>query len=136
MNKSIFVLDDEDLVIKSVTYDSGELSIKTSNNYELNINIDMDISVLKTGVRENISKKIHADQNFITEKYSYVIDIGHDVYLTKNNDNYLLEISIQKVNILIPPFDNFNKKRIELGSNYDMLEIHKLYVKIFFNHSL
>ena len=132
MNKSTFILDDEYLEIKDVVYKDGELSITTTNNYILNINMNFDISTLNNGIRENISRSIYEDQDFVTEKYSYVIDIGNDVYLTKNNDTFLLEISIPKVIILIPPFDNINKTRLELKNNYDELEIHKLEVKIYF----
>ena len=133
MNKSTFILNDEFLEIKSIIFDNGLLSIKTNNNYMLNIDLNFDITTLKNGVRENISKRIYADQNFATEKYSYVIDIGNEVYLTKNKDYYLLEISISKVNILIPPFDNINNRRLDLNNNYDELEIHKLESKIYFN---
>ncbi len=119
--------------IKSIIFDKGLLSIKTSNNYMLNFDLNFDITALKNDVRENISKRIYADQTFITEKYSYVIDIGNNVYLTKSNDYYLLEINISKVDILIPPFDNINNKRLELNNNYDELEIHKLEAKIYFN---
>ena len=83
VTRQIFILNDEYLEIKYVNYTNGELLIKTSNNYALNIDINFDITALKNDVRENISKKIYIDQNFITEKYSYVIDIGNDVYLTK-----------------------------------------------------
>ena len=88
MNKSTFVLNDKLLKIKSIIYDKGLLSVKTSNNYILNIYLNFDITLLENDVRENISKKIYMDQNFVTEKYSYVIDIGNDVYLTKSNDYY------------------------------------------------
>ena len=133
MNKSIFILNNEFLEIKSVIYNNGLLSIKTSNNCVLNIYLNFDITILNTDVRENISEKIYKDQNFATEKYSYVIDIGNDVYLTKNKDNYLLEVNIPKVDILIPPFDNINNKRLEPNNNYNELEIHKLEVKVYFN---
>ena len=133
MNKSTFILNDELLDIKSIIFDKGLLSIETSNNYILNIDLNFDITALKNDVRENISKRIYIDQNFGTEKYSYVIDIGDNVYLTKSNDYYLLEINISNVDILIPPFDNINNKRLELNNNYDELEINKLYAKIYFN---
>jgi len=133
MNKSTFILNDELLDIKSIIFDKGLLSIETSNNYILNIDLNFDITALKNDVRENISKRIYSDQNFVTEKYSYVIDIGDNVYLTKSNDYYLLEINISNVDILIPPFDNINNKRLELNNNYDELEINKLYAKIYFN---
>ncbi len=133
MNKSIFIVDDKFLEIKSIVFNKGLLSIKTANNYMLNIDLNFDITTLNNGVRENISKRIYSDQNFVTEKYSYVIDIGDNVYLTKSNDYYLLEINISKVDILIPPFDNINNKRLELNNNYDELEIHKLEAKIYFN---
>ena len=133
LNKSTFILNDVFLEIKSIIFDKELLSIKTNNNYMLNIELNFDITTLKNGVRENISKRINADQNFVTEKYSYVIDLGNEVYLTKNKDYYLLEISISKVNILIPPFDNIKNRRLELNDNYDELEIHKLESKIYFN---
>ena len=133
MNKSLFILNDVSLEIKSICFNDKELSIKTKNNYMLNIDLKFDISKLNDGVRENISKKIDRDQNFVTEKYSYVIDLGDDIYLTKNKDCYLLEINIPKVTILIPPFDNINNKRLELNNNYDKLEIHNLDAKIYFN---
>ncbi len=133
MNKSIFIVDDKFLEIKSIVFNKGLLSIKTANNYMLNIDLNFDITTLNNGVRENISKRIYSDQNFVTEKYSYVIDIGNDVYLTKSNDYYLLEISISKIDILIPPFDNLNNKRLESNNNYDKLEIHNLDAKIYFN---
>ena len=133
MNKSTFILNDELLDIKSIIFDKGLLSIETSNNYILNIDLNFDITALKNDVRENISKRIYIDQNFVTEKYSYVIDIGDNVYLTKSNDYYLLEINISNVDILIPQFDNINNKRLELNNNYDELEINKLYAKIYFN---
>ena len=133
MNESVFILNDEFLEIKSIIFDKGLLSIKTSNNYMLNIYLNFDITTLKKDVRENISERIYTDQNFVTKKYSYVFDIGTDVYLTKCNDYYLLEIYISKVNILIPPFDNVNNKRLESNNSYDELEIHKLEAKIYFN---
>ena len=106
---NLFILNDECLEIKSIIYNNGELSINSNNNV-LNIDLNFDITELNNCVRENISKKINIDQNFVTEKYSYVIDIGNDVYLTKNNDNYLLEINIPKVDVLIPTFDIINNK--------------------------
>ena len=105
LNKSLFILDDKYLEIKSIIYKNGELSIKTNDNYTLNINFNFDITLLNNNIKENISKKIYTTQNIITEKYSYFIDIGDDIYLTKDNDSYLLEIIIPKVNILIPPFE-------------------------------
>ena len=131
MNKSIFILNDKHIEIKSIIYNNKDLSIKTINNCILNINFNFDITTLNDNIRENISKKIYIDQNFVTEKYSYVIDIGNDIYLTKNENNYLLEINIPKVDILIPPFDNISNKRVELSN--DNIEINKLEVKIYFN---
>lgn len=130
MNKSNIILNNKNLKIKSIVFDRRELSIKTINNYILNIDLNFNIDSLKNNVRENISNRINNDQNFITKKYSYVIDIGNDVYLTKTNDYYLLEINIPKVDILIPPFDNINNKRIEF--NNKEIEIKKLEAKIYF----
>ncbi len=133
MMDSFLALNDEILEIRSIIFNDNELSIKTENNYMLNIDLKFDITALIDDVRENISKKIDRDQIFVTEKYSYVIDIGNDIYLTKNKERYLLEIDIPKVNILIPPFDINNNKRLESDFNYDELEIHKLKVRVCFN---
>ena len=133
MRKSLFIVDDEYLEIKSIIYSNGELSIKTTNNYTLNVYLNFDITKLANNTRENISKKIYSDQNFATEKYSYVIDIGNDIFLTNNDGSYLLEFFIPKVNILIPPFDNINNRRLDPKNDYDELEIHKLEGKIYFN---
>ena len=133
MGKSLFIVDNEYLEIESIIYNNGELSIKTTNNYILNINLNFDISELSNNTRENISKKIYTDQNFVTEKYSYVIDIGNNVYLTKSSNYYLLEINISHIDTLIPPFDIINNKRLKLNNNYNEQEIHKLEAKIFFN---
>ena len=131
MNKSNIILNNKNLKIKSIVFDRRELSIKTINNYILNIDLNFNIDSLKNNARENISNRINNDQNFITKKYSYVIDIGNDVYLTKTNDYYLLEINIPKVDILIPPFDNINNKRIDFNNNKE-IEIKKLEAKIYF----
>ena len=134
MNKSIFIINDEILIIKSIIYKDGNLSVKTTNNYKLNIDFSFDITGLSNGARENISNRIYEDQCFITEKYSYLINIGNDVYLTRNDKMYLLEIILPKVKIHIPPFDIINKKRLELNKQYDELEIYKLEVKIYFSY--
>lgn len=131
MNKSNIILNNKNLKIKSIVFDKRELSIKTINNYILNIDLNFNIDSLKNNARENISNRINNDQNFITKKYSYVIDIGNDVYLTKTNDYYLLEINIPKVDVLIPPFDNINNKRIDFNNNKE-IEIKKLEAKIYF----
>lgn len=131
MNKSNIILNNKNLKIKSIVFDRRELSIKTTNNYILNIDLNFNIDSLKNNARENISNRINNDQNFITKKYSYVIDIGNDVYLTKTNDYYLLEINIPKVDVLIPPFDNINNKRIDFNNNKE-IEIKKLEAKIYF----
>ena len=132
MKESTFILNDESIEIKSINFSNRELSIRTINNYMLNIYLNFDITELKDGIKENISNKIYIDQNFRTENYSYVIDIGSDIYLTKNDNEYLLEVSIPKVNILIPPYDNINNKRLE-SNNSVKPEIKKLEAKIYFN---
>ena len=98
----------------------------------LNIDFNFDITELKEGSRENISGKIYKDQNFSTDKYSYVIYIGQDIYLTKNNNRYFLEINLPKVDILIPPFDKSKNKRLE-EDKYSS-EITQLEVKVCFSN--
>ena len=123
MNESLFILDDKILKIDNIIYKNGELSITTSNNYMLNINLNIE---------KINNEKILTDLSFVTQKYSYLIDIGNNALLTKFDNNYLLEIDIPKVNILIPPFDNINKKRLESNIS-DEVEIHKLKLKVYFN---
>ena len=133
MKKSLFILNDKELIIKSINYKDNELSIETSNNFILNVGLNLKLFKLDEGKRENISDSIYKDQNFVSEKLSYVFDIGNDVYLTKFKDCYLLEINIPKVNLLIPPFDNINNIRLEPKEKYEESEINKLEVKIYFN---
>ncbi len=132
MTKSTFVVNGKTLEIKTINYNRGNLDIITTNNYLLNIDFNFDITELKEGSRENISGKIYKDQNFSTDKYSYVIYIGQDVYLTKNNNRYFLEINLPKVDILIPPFDKSKNKRLE-EDKYSS-EIKQLEVKVYFSN--
>ena len=128
---SEFILNDKYIKIESINYKDELLSIKTINDSILNISLNFDITKLQDGIRRNIAKKIYFDHNFITKNYSYSFNIGNNVYLTKKKNNYLLEINIPKVEVLIPPFDNINNKRLE-SINYDEQEIKKLEIKIYF----
>ena len=132
MIKSTFIVNGKTLEIKTINYNRGNLDIITTNNYLLNIDFNFDITELKEGSRENISGEIYKDQNFSTDKYSYVIYIGQDVYLTKNNNIYFLEINLPKVDILIPPFDKAKNKRLE-EDKYSS-EIKQLEVKVYFGN--
>ena len=132
MTKSTFIVNGKTLEIKTINYNRGNLDIITTNNYLLNIDFNFDITELKEGSRENISEKIYKDQNFSTDKYSYVIYIGQDVYLTKNKNKYFLEINLPKVDILIPPFDKSKNKRLE-EDKYSS-EIKQLEVKVYFSN--
>ena len=132
MTKSTFIVNGKTLEIKTINYNRGNLDIITTNNYLLNIDFNFDITELKEGSRENISGKIYKDQNFSTDKYSYVIYIGQDVYLTKNKNKYFLEINLPKVDILIPPFDKTKNKRLE-EDKYSS-EIKQLEVKVYFSN--
>ncbi len=132
MTKSTFIVNGKTLEIKTINYNRGNLDIITTNNCLLNIDFNFDITELKEGSRENISEKIYKDQNFSTDKYSYVIYIGQDVYLTKNKKKYFLEINLPKVDILIPPFDKSKNKRLE-EDKYSS-EIKQLEVKVYFSN--
>ena len=132
MTKSTFIVNGKTLEIKTINYNRGNLDIITTNNYLLNIDFNFDITELKEGSRENILGKIYKDQNFSTDKYSYVIYIGQDVYLTKNKNKYFLEINLPKVDILIPPFDKSKNKRLE-EDKYSS-EIKQLEVKVYFSN--
>ena len=97
MTKSTFIVNGKTLEIKTINYNRGNLDIITTNNYLLNIDFNFDITELKEGSRENILGKIYKDQNFSTDKYSYVIYIGQDVYLTKNKNKYFIPYYIHKI---------------------------------------
>ena len=45
---------------------------------------------MKINIKENIAKYVYLDQHFITEKYSYVIAIKDNIYITKKSDNIFL----------------------------------------------
>ena len=132
MEKSEFILNDKKVEIESINYENGNISIIGKNpDCGINIYIKYDINLLPKNLKKDISNYIYLDQNFYTEKFSYVIEIKKDIYLTKKSyNNYLLELYLPKVEILIPPFDNINKRRVDLKE--EELEIRKLELKVYF----
>lgn len=132
MEKSEFILNDKKVEIESINYENGNISIIGKNpDCGINIYIKYDINLLPKNLKKDISNYIYLDQNFYTEKFSYVIEIKKDIYLTKKSyNNYLLELYLPKVEILIPPFDNIKKRRVDLKE--EELEIRKLELKVYF----
>ena len=134
MNTSIFIVNDKKIEINSINYEDGCFTITTKEpNYSINISLkkDIDIKSFKENIKENISKYIYLDQNFITEKYSYVIAIKDNIYITKKSDNmFLFELNLPQVEILIPPFNNIKNVRDDLNENE--AEIKKIEIKAYF----
>lgn len=136
MDTSIFIVNDQKIEISNINYEDGCFSITTKEpNYTINISLkkDIDIKSLKLNIKENISNDIYLDQHFITEKYSYVIAIKDNIYITKKSDNiFLFELYLPQVEILIPPFNNIKNTRENLSEKE--VEIKKIEIKAYFNY--
>lgn len=136
MDTSIFIVNDQKIEISNINYEDGCFSITTKEpKYTINISLkkEIDIKSLKINIKENISKDVYLDQHFITEKYSYVIAIKDNIYITKKSDNiYLFELYLPQVEILIPPFNNIKNTRENLSEKE--VEIKKIEIKAYFNY--
>ena len=136
MDTSIFIVNDQKIEISNINYEDGCFSITTKEpKYTINISLKKDINIksLKINIKENISKYVYLDQHFITEKYSYVIAIKDNIYITKKSDNiYLFELYLPQVEILIPPFNNIKNTRENLSEKE--VEIKKIEIKAYFNY--
>ena len=136
MDTSIFIVNDQKIEISNINYEDGCFSITTKEpKYTINISLKKDINIksLKINIKENISKYVYLDQHFITEKYSYVIAIKDNMYITKKSDNiYLFELYLPQVEILIPPFNNIKNTRENLSEKE--VEIKKIEIKAYFNY--
>ena len=83
-------LNDQKIEISNINYENGCFLITTKEpKYTINISLkkDIDIKSLEINIKENIAKYVYLDQHFITEKYSYVIAIKDNIYITKKSDN-------------------------------------------------
>ena len=136
MDTSIFIVNDQKIEISNINYEDGCFSITTKEpKYTINISLkkEIDIKSLKINIKENISKDVYLDQHFITEKYSYVIAIKDNIYITKKSDNiFLFELYLPQVEILISPFNNIKNTRENL--NEEEVEIKKIEIKAYFNY--
>ena len=136
MDTSIFIVNDQKIEISNINYEDGCFSITTKEpKYTINISLkkEIDIKSLKINIKENISKDVYLDQHFITEKYSYVIAIKDNIYITKKSDNiFLFELYLPHVEILIPPFNNIKNTRENLSEKE--VEIKKIEIKAYFNY--
>lgn len=136
MDTSIFIVNDQKIEISNINYEDGCFLITTKEpNYTINISLkkDIDIKSLKINIKENIAKYVYLDQHFITEKYSYVIAIKDNIYITKKSDNiFLFELYLPQVEILIPPFNNIKNTRENLSEKE--VEIKKIEIKAYFNY--
>ncbi|MGN1352850.1 MAG: hypothetical protein ACI4WF_02150 [Bacilli bacterium] len=136
MDTSIFIVNDQKIEISNINYEDRCFSITTKEpKYTINISLkkEIDIKSLKINIKENISKDVYLDQHFITEKYSYVIAIKDNIYITKKSDNiFLFELYLPHVEILIPSFNNIKNTRENLSEKE--VEIKKIEIKAYFNY--
>lgn len=118
--------------VDNIKYEDKSILITLKNNWGLNISFKDDISLLGNCIKRDVSKDIYYEINFYTDRYSYCINVDKGVYITKVDNNYLLELNLPSINVIIPPFDNVNKVRAELSDSE--IEIKNLEMKVCFKY--
>lgn len=118
--------------IDSVKYENKSILITLKNNWGLNISFKDDTILLECCTKKDVSKDIYYEINFYTDRYSYCINVDKGVYITKVDNNYLLELNLPSINVIIPPFDNVNKVRTDLSDSE--IEIKNLEMKVYFKY--
>ena len=118
--------------IDSVKYENKSILINLKNNWGLNISFKDDTILLECCTKKDVSKDIYYEINFYTDRYSYCINVDKCVYITKVDNNYLLELNLPSINGIIPPFDNVNKVRADLSDSE--IEIKNLEMKVYFKY--
>ena len=118
--------------IDSVKYENKSILINLKNNWGLNISFKDDAILLECCTKKDVSKDIYYEINFYTDRYSYCINVDKGVYITKVDNNYLLELNLPSINVIIPPFDNVNKVRADLSDSE--IEIKNLEMKVYFKY--
>ena len=89
--------------------------------YGKNLPVEHKFDSLTLNERTNVSDMINKDQNIKIENISYNFYVGNELYITKISDyDYMIELSIPNVELLIPPFDESSKFRI--NSNEQILK--------------
>ena len=119
------------LIINDIKFEIDKIEIAGKYNIVLkiknqNIILYLDLKKeifdsLTLNERTNVSDMINKDQNIKIENISYDFYVGNELYITKISDyDYMIELSIPNVELLIPPFDESSKFRI--NSNEQILK--------------
>lgn len=119
------------LIINDIKFEIDKIEIAGKYNIALkiknqNIILYLDLkkeifASLTLNERTNVSDMINKDQNIKIENISYNFYVGNELYITKISDyDYMIELSIPNVVLLIPPFDESSKFRI--NSNEQILK--------------
>ncbi len=119
------------LIINDIKFEIDKIKIAGKYNIVLkiknqNIILYLDLKKeifdsLTLNERTNVSDMINKDQNIKIENISYNFYVGNELYITKISDyDYMIELSIPNVELLIPPFDESSKFRI--NSNEQILK--------------
>lgn len=119
------------LIINDIKFEIDKIEIAGKYNIALkiknqNIILYLDLKKeifdsLTLNERTNVSDTINKDQNIKIENISYNFYVGNELYITKISDyDYMIELSIPNVVLLIPPFDESSKFRI--NSNEQILK--------------
>ena len=119
------------LIINDIKFEIDKIEIAGKYNIVLkiknqNIILYLDLKKeifdsLTLNERTNVSDMINKDQNIKIENISYNFYVGNELYITKISDyDYMIELSIPNVELLIPPFDESSKFRI--NSNEQILK--------------
>ena len=130
------------LIINDIKFEIDKIEIAGKYNIVLkiknqNIILYLDLKKeifdsLTLNERTNVSDMINKDQNIKIENISYDFYVGNELYITKISDyDYMIELSIPNVELLIPPFDESSKFRINsneqiLKNIYFMLTVYCL----------
>ena len=119
------------LIINDIKFEIDKIEIAGKYNIVLkiknqNIILYLDLkkeifASLTLNERTNVSDMINKDQNIKIENISYNFYVENELYITKISDyDYMIELSIPNVELLIPPFDESSKFRI--NSNEQILK--------------
>ena len=119
------------LIINDIKFEIDKIEIASKYNIVLkiknqNIILYLDLKKeifdsLTLNERTNVSDMVNKDQNIKIENISYNFYVGNELYITKISDyDYIIELSIPNVELLIPPFDESSKFRI--NSNEQILK--------------
>lgn len=117
------------LIINDIKFEIDKIEIAGKYNIVLkiknqNIILYLDLKKeifdsLTLNERTNVSDMVNKDQNIKIENISYNFYVGNELYITKISDyDYIIELSIPNVELLIPPFDELSKSRINTNEQF------------------